>query len=290
MISRPITEGDYERVIAMLAEDESRLFERPSSPTTNDLREWLSRTEPEQDSWLYAEDGALRGVGWVDVHGDVGVLIGAVAVDAKGRGLGATLLDRAIARAREKGAPRLHAIAMGPDAAALELIQSRGFREVRRFYGIAIELTERPREPDAPVETFRVEDAEAFHAALDEAFQDHWEHTTTPFEEWWERHRSNPNFDPACWFLIRDGEEIAAVSRNEANRNGGGYIGALGVRRAWRGKGYAKALLYRSFAEFWDRGVRRVTLGVDATNPTGATHLYERVGMHVESEQVVFER
>jgi ribosomal protein S18 acetylase RimI-like enzyme len=125
---------------------------------------------------------------------------------------------------------------------------------------------------------------------MDDAFQEHWEHTKTPFEEMWERHRNNPNFDPTCWFLIRDGDEIAAVSRNEGNRNGGGYIGALGVRRAWRGKGYAKALLYRSFAEFWDRGMTRVTLGVDATNPTGATHLYERVGMRVEDEQVVLER
>jgi hypothetical protein len=36
--------------------------------------------------------------------------------------------------------------------------------------------------------------------------------------------------------------------------------------------------------------VRRVTLGVDAESPTGATHLYERVGMHVEAENVVFEK
>ena len=34
----------------------------------------------------------------------------------------------------------------------------------------------------------------------------------------------------------------------------------------------------------------RVTLGVDAQSPTGATHLYERVGMHVEAENVVFEK
>ena len=34
----------------------------------------------------------------------------------------------------------------------------------------------------------------------------------------------------------------------------------------------------------------RVTLGVDAENPTGATQLYERVGMHVEAENVVFEK
>src|SRR5436305_182428 len=71
---------------------------------------------------------------------------------------------------------------------------------------------------------------------------------------------------------------------------GGGYDGVLGVRRDYRGRGYAKALLIRTFAEFWDRGMPRVTLGVDATNPTGATHLYESVGMHVEAENVVYEK
>ena len=64
----------------------------------------------------------------------------------------------------------------------------------------------------------------------------------------------------------------------------------IGVRRPWRGKGYAKALLLHTFREFWDRGFRRVTLGVDSQNPTGATHLYERVGMHVEQENIVYER
>jgi hypothetical protein len=33
-----------------------------------------------------------------------------------------------------------------------------------------------------------------------------------------------------------------------------------------------------------------VTLGVDSENPTGATRLYESVGMHVESESVTFEK
>ena len=62
------------------------------------------------------------------------------------------------------------------------------------------------------------------------------------------------------------------------------------MRRPWRGKGYAKALLLHTFREFYERGMPRVTLGVDAESPTGATHLYERVGMHVEAENVVFEK
>jgi ribosomal protein S18 acetylase RimI-like enzyme len=51
------------------------------------------------------------------------------------------------------------------------------------------------------------------------------------------------------------------------------------VRRPWRRRGLAEALLHRSFAELYARGKRRVGLGVDADNVTGALRLYERVGM-----------
>jgi ribosomal protein S18 acetylase RimI-like enzyme len=155
---------------------------------------------------------------------------------------------------------------------------------------MAIELDERPAVPDVGIETLNLDEAEAFHAALDEAFQDHWEHHSWPFAQWWERQTRNPSFDPSLWFVIREGGELVAVSRNEANRNGGGYVAAIGVRRPWRGKGYAKALLLHTFREFYDRGLTRVTLGVDAENPTGATHLYERVGMHAEQEHIFYEK
>ena len=62
------------------------------------------------------------------------------------------------------------------------------------------------------------------------------------------------------------------------------------MRPAWRGQGLAKVLLYRTFAEFFLRGFQVVKLDVDAQNETGATHLYERVGMHVHSCGVAFEK
>ncbi|MEO8247502.1 MAG: GNAT family N-acetyltransferase, partial [Chloroflexota bacterium] len=37
-----------------------------------------------------------------------------------------------------------------------------------------------------------------------------------------------------------------------------------------------------SFGGFWERGIRTVSLGVDAGSLTGATRLYESVGMSVE--------
>jgi mycothiol synthase len=287
---RPFGEPDFEAVVALLREDEEHTFQRPSQIEPSDLREWTSRTNLAENSWLFEEDSELRAVGWADLVDDLGIAIGIVHPRWRGTGLGAQLLERSEANARARGAARMQQFTLGPDTAAAALMAAHGYRDVRHFYEMAIEQTEPPPSVDLPVETVREEDIHGFHAALDEAFQDHWEHHSTPFDEWWARHESNPNLDLSVWFLIRDGDEIAAVTRNEGNRNGGGYIGAIGVRRPWRGKGYAKALLLHSFRVFYERGMPRVTLGVDADNPTGATHLYERVGMHVDQEQVVFEK
>jgi GNAT superfamily N-acetyltransferase len=289
---RPATTGDYEAIVGLINADEERLFGRPSKLGVADLREWMSRTNLAEDSWLYEDDGTLCAVGWFHrlAGDDVSFAAGIVHPDWKGRGLGSQLIDRAESRAGHYGCRRLHQFTVGPDAAAARLFASRGYREVRRFYEMAIELEDPPAAPDLGIETLDPGDVEEFHAALDEAFRDHWEHHGAPFDEWWERHRANPNLDLSLWFVIREGGQMAAVSRNEANRNGGGYVAAIGVRRPWRGKGYAKGLLLHTFREFYDRGIKRVTLGVDAENPTGATHLYERVGMHVEQENVVFEK
>jgi mycothiol synthase len=287
---RPMTEDDFAAVAELLADDE-RAQGRPSQIGTNEVREWTAFADLPSGSWLYEDEDGVAAIGWAWVNGEVGVAVGAVHPRAKGHGLGVELLERTESALRaRRGVERIHQFALGTDAAAAALLTSRGYRDVRHFFDMAIELGGPPGVPDVPVESFREEDARAFHHALDESFQDHWEHHGQPFEEWWQRHNANPNLDLGLWFLIRDSDEIAAVARNEANRNGGGYVGALGVRRPWRGRGYAKALLLHTFREFWNRGMPRVTLGVDAESPTGATHLYERVGMHVETENVVYEK
>jgi mycothiol synthase len=289
---RPVTHDDFERLLALLAADDEHVHGRPSKLTVGDLREWMSRTDLANDSWLYEDDGALCAVGWFDVvpGNEVAFAIGVVHPAWKGRGLGAQLVAQSEGRARHYGVARLQQFAFAMNTAGMELLTAHGYREVRRFFEMAIQLDGPPEVPDMGIETVDPDEVRAFHAALDESFEDHWEHHSTPFEEWWGRHAANPNLDLSLWFLIRDGNEVAAVVRNEANRNGGGYVGAIGVRRPWRGKGYAKALLVHTFREFYERAIPRVTLGVDAENPTGATHLYERVGMHVEQEHVVFEK
>jgi mycothiol synthase len=289
--TRPFTKGDLATVAAIFEADE-RSYGRPTEIGVNEIHEWTQLADLPNDSWLYEDEEGPVAAGWVYVYQAVGVGIGVVHPRAKGRGIGAELIDRSDAALRSRGIPKIHQFAIGGDTAARELLESRGYRDARHFFEMAIELTERPGAPSAAIEVLSGEEDEAreFYEALDEAFQDHWEHQSDGFDKWWNRQRARPGYDPSLWFFIRDGDEIAAACRNDANRNGGGYVGALGVRRPWRGKGYAKALLLHTFGEFWDRGLRRVTLGVDADSPTGATHLYERVGMHVEAENIVFEK
>jgi mycothiol synthase len=290
----PITDDDIDAVAALAAEDEAALQGRPSRLGSNDVRGWLARVDLAQDSWRYEEDGKLLAVSWFDFIDDLGFFVGIVAQNAKGRGLGSRLVDTGEARARERGAARVQTFGLEPDAAAAGLFERHGFTLVRRFYEMAIQLEAEPVVPALPegftLESFQMDDARPYYTALDAAFQDHWEHHTVGFERWWKEKQSAHDFDPTLWFLIRDGHWVAAVIRNDPERNGGGYVAAIGVQRAWRGKGLGRALLLRTFAEFYARGVPRVTLGVDAQSPTGATKLYEGVGMTTETEWVVYEK
>jgi mycothiol synthase len=286
---RPATLDDVAAVASVFAAVELAVQGR-SSFDEEAVHGWWQTVSLETNTWVFEEAGRIVAAAGSQLHGDRGNWAGGVHPDAQGRGIGAELAALAEARLAEEGAARLHTWTVAGDTRADELFTAHGYREVRRFWDMAIELSdEPPAEPTVPVSVFEEEDAVAFHAALEEAFADHWEPHPEPFETWWERQRGRRNFDTSLWFLIRDGAELAAICRNE-ERADGGYIGALGVRRPWRGKGYGKALLLHSFREFHRRGRRRVTLGVDASNPTGATQLYKSVGMHAEQEFVVYEK
>jgi mycothiol synthase len=288
---RPLTGDDLPAVAAFLAEDETHLFGRPSRLGVADVTAWLSGVDLPTDTWLREENGDIVALGWVEKHRDTGEAIGVVHRERRGRGLGSWLVDQSEARLSALGVGRIHAVSLAADEAAVPLLGGRGYREVRRFWEMTIELGDDPP-PDAPLqdglrlEPFSPELAQAFHAALEESFAEHWEFRPTPFEEWWQRQVARPDHDPSLWFLVRTGDEVVAATRNDPERSGGGWIGALGVRPAWWGRGLAKALLLHSFR----RGKRRVGLGVDSENVTGATKLYESVGMVVDMEQVVWEK
>jgi mycothiol synthase len=127
------------------------------------------------------------------------------------------------------------------------------------------------------------DDAELF-AAFREAFADHWGNTEVDETQWWGENRDEPNagFDPARWFVVREGGTIAGFSICRERQDTGetiGWISLLGVRPPWRGRGLGEALLVRSLNALHSRGLRRAALNVDVDNTTAALRLYTKIGM-----------
>jgi len=287
---RELRAADAPAVAELVNREEEACYGRPGRVTGDDI---LMFQQWNKEGWVWEDGGRLVATATFGVHGEAANIRGIVA--ERGRGLGTEILARGEEFARSEGVKKILTGAAEPNAAARALFESRGYREVRRFYEMAIELTEEPRVPELPdglvVDELQDGEERAFYDALNEAFADHWEWHPTPFDEWLEKRKGQHHDEHGpVWFVIRDGDELAAVTRNDVQLAGGGYVGAIGVRPAWRGKGLAKVLLYRTFAEFWRRGTTRVALDVDTQNETGATHLYERVGMKVETCGVAFEK
>ncbi|MCQ3935546.1 MAG: hypothetical protein DPW18_00730 [Chloroflexi bacterium] len=217
------------------------------------------------------------------------------------KNIGERLLSRILERARQEvplAAPGLRVFVRstidGRDEIGKTLHASLGFSPVRHHWRMEINLSEAPPAAVFPAGIqLRPFDKEA-HARLvweaeNEAFSEHWGSHDATFEEWSFRKFGKPEFDPALWLIAWDGDRIAGFSQNRY-RMGIGWVGTLGVRKPWRKMGLGLALLRHSFGEFYKRGMKTIGLGVDASNATGATRLYERAGMYIVSEFVTCER
>jgi mycothiol synthase len=219
----------------------------------------------------------------------------------KGRGIGTALLRAVERRAYEEislAEPDLRIALRSPivngDRAAHELHRKEGYIPIRYYWRMEIDLTAPPAPNHFPdgieLRPFvKEEHAHKVLAADNESFRDHWDYHDQEYEQWAARKFGRAEFDPTLWMIAWDGDEIAGFSQNRY-RGGIGWIGTLGVRRPWRKRGLGEALLLHSFGEFYRRGMKTIGLGVDAQNPTGATRLYQKVGMHAVSEFVFYEK
>jgi GNAT superfamily N-acetyltransferase len=291
--ARSVRLEDAEEVLELIAALGDRLGSRIEL-RLDDIRDEWRRVDLERDVWAWEHDGRLAAFGILRSRGEELSVNGFVHPDFLGRGLGTAIVQAAEARARERGGSKLDNGIVAADRAAAALLEANGYREARHYYVMAIELEEPPPLPEWPEglepRPFEREHARAFHAADDEAFQDERGYESEPFEEFVERRLESPRFEPALWTAVWDGDEIAATLIADWKRFGAGWIGGVSVRRPWRRRGLGRALLLRSFGQFYERGERRVSLSVDTENPTGATRLYERVGMRVEREEVLYQK
>ena len=289
---RAAAPDDAEAIAGMIRASETAV-RGSSTVSASDIGDWMRLVDLPNASWIFEDAGELVAGGILMTMRENADFWGIVHPQAKGRGLGTALLERAEAAARAVPNRAVHVGTFSEDHDAAALLTSRGYRDVRHYFTMVIELESAPS-PDWPDgirgDSITYEEARAFKDALDEAFRDEWGWEPMEFDEWKRLRLDAPSTDLDLWFVARDGDELAAAARCESGRWGGGWVGAIGVRPKWRRRGLGLTLLQHAFGEFYRRGERTVRLGVDTQNPTGATRLYERAGMRVESEEIVYER
>jgi mycothiol synthase len=186
------------------------------------------------------------------------------------------------------------------DAQARKVLSEIGMEANRYFWRMVIEFDGALPEPELPEGiTFRTlqqgEDERAAYRIVRKSFEDHWGFVPgVDFEEAfarWGHYYFTEDYDPGLRFLAMDGDQIVGVCMCQPKIDEDadmGWVGTLGVLREYRGRGIAKTLLLQCFGEFYRRGKPRVGLGVDASSLTGATKLYESVGMNADREFVNF--
>ena len=279
------------------------------------VEEWaLPRLVPDEDVWLVeTSSGEVVGYAlvWMEDPPSVFVAEQTVHPGHRGHGLGELLLELCESRAADAAGRAVDAAGRAVDAAGgavdaagraaggaatnlgvwtheddtarRALYERHGFRYVRTFLRLDVDLAEAPAAAVWPLGIAarrfrRRRDEAAVHAASEEAFRDHWRPDSMDLDEWLAFRFERPDLDLDLWWVAWDGEEVAG-SLLAFESPLGGYIDTLSVRRPWRGRGLGRALLLEAFAELRRRGLPRAYLGVDSENPTGAMGLYESVGM-----------
>jgi ribosomal protein S18 acetylase RimI-like enzyme len=186
-------------------------------------------------------------------------------------------------------------IAVPEDVPLCGAVQRNGYtldREILRMW--------RPLDSDLPVpvwpervtvRSYTDPDAEHVHALLDEQYSG-WDksYVARSHEGWLAFMTAHDDFDPTLWFLVeRDGDLVAcALHWKESQRRG--WVKDIVVRESERGRGLGKGLLHHAFRAYAERGVERVGLKVDSTNPTGALQLYERLGFVTDQRLGIWQK
>ena len=233
----------------------------------------------------------------------------AVDPSLRRRGIGRALLQHGRDRLREAtlaldpaGAPRVYAAwcAEG-EAGDVALLTAEGYAPVRAFFEMERPMLDNLPDLSLPagIEVRPLTDratAQRVLDAADEAFRDHWGHRDATESDVLAI-LDGPHTDLSLWQVAWAGVEIAGIvqpsihaEENAAIGRHRGWLDSVAVRRPWRGRGLASALMVRGMHALRERGMTSAGLGVDSENPTGALRIYERLGFEVTQRFLVFRR
>lgn len=278
---------------------------------------------PQQNSFVaIALDGRVVGNAWLWLRRGIGEVIfqlnGLVHPAWRGQGIGQKLMEAVIARARERmseasssryrlQSPDLHD--EPDDGGRIALFESNGFELVRWALDMRRELPGLGRiAPVIPIveEPAGIQlrkwrtgvDDEEVGWMLNEAFRDHWGYTEIVMNDWLNYvHGGFLDLEHSvlAWDVANDRLVGACVNRcDEQTFKFRGrnelYVDDLAVRREYRNRGVATALLTWTLNRADHLGMRSVGLDADAENHTGAVRLYKRLGFEVIGKMRIYRK
>ena len=255
------------------------------------IRAWVRPLD--DGTWLYTTVGCLQPDQWRKGIGRAMLRWGedrlrAIAVDYPG--------DAAHSAARF-----FTAFAKDDELGRRAMLRNAGYEPVRYFYEMVRPnldaLPEAPLPAGLEVRPVGPEQYRAVFAALNEAFRDHWGHTEMTTEEDYQRFINDPDVQPELWQVAWEGDQVAGMILNfiseehntKFNRRRG-WPDPICVRRPWRKRGLAKALIVRSLHLLKAKGMTEAALGVDTENLSGALRLYESVGFRPASRSANYRK
>jgi ribosomal protein S18 acetylase RimI-like enzyme len=239
------------------------------------------------DRFLAVENGRVIGYAHVRPSHDVVVVTGdAATADA--------LLASVELRARARGMASIEATVVAADAPFHSLVQRSGFvheRVILRMWRLLDEEVPAPGwVAGVTVRTFEDRDGARVKKLLDHAYE--WDPHYSPqsYDEWHRYMTDHDEFDPTMWFLAERRGELVACALHWKQHNQRGWLKDLAVHESSRGVGLGKSLVRHGLLAYAQRGVERVGLKVDASNPTGAAELYAREGFVIDQHLEIWRK
>jgi ribosomal protein S18 acetylase RimI-like enzyme len=284
--------------------------------TLDDLRRnyaTLVNCDPARDILMAEVDGELVAysrVFWLDLveGGRSYENFGFVHPAWRRRGIGGAMHRhnerrlREIAAGREGVEPKwFGSEGIESDPGNTALMRNDGYEAARYFYDMVAPSLDGITAPALPegIESRPVtrDQYRVIWDAMAEAFRDHWGEAEWA-EEDWQRFSTDPeNQDPRFWRVGWDGDEVAGaiattvpVEENERFGRSRVYVSSVSVRRPWRRRGLARALLASSLVAAREAGYTSASLGVDSNSPTGATDLYRSLGFEPEKTFIAWRK
>jgi len=257
---------------------------------------------PERDCLVVEDGAAMAAMVSVEPQVRAGKMIhwveGWVRPDRRRQGIGRALLGWAERHALEIARTRAIETADLPqfmgfgivesNPAAMAFAGSTGYARVRYGFqmhrALAEPIADKPFPAGIELRPVRPEHHRKIWDADVEAFRDHFEPRDRDETDFVAAFNA-PNVETDLWRVAWDGDEVVGSVMNqidpEENAKAGldiGWLEHVSVRRAWRGRGVASALIVASLHALREGGMTIASLGVDGENLTGALRLYEQLG------------